>query len=442
VLRPELTAPLARHVVTEMLLHGRPEHLPLRLAYAGNAFRDVEPRAQRPREFRQVGVELVGASGPLADLEVILCACDAAEALALPGWTLQLGNARLYASLLADLGVPARAVGVVASGLDQLARVRARAFAGGEQFRPFALGFARELAGRMAVAGVPVDPPALASPEGLSTASLLVDLPLALEGFLRAGWVKNHAVPVEAAERALSLVPGDDSAAMVLAALRAHARSDVTLASLAALESLVDEVVAARGLAVRVSPATSRGLAYYTGVCFEIHVPGQRASGTDVCGGGRYDTLHQWVHDRARLTREARGERPGPALADDVLCGMGFAFGVEQVVAALEEAGPGPAAPRDVFVGATEDAHLDEAFRIADRLRRDGVAARSEVLGLRAGQGVAEQLGQASASGARWAILVGSEEWAEGRVVVRDLDAHTQITVPLDEALRRVRGAP
>ena len=71
-LRPELTAPVMRMVAEEL----RNETKPLRLSYYGQCFRYEEFKKGRYREFYQYGVELIGATGPLVEAEVIALAIN------------------------------------------------------------------------------------------------------------------------------------------------------------------------------------------------------------------------------------------------------------------------------------------------------------------------------------------------------------------------------
>ena len=64
-LRPELTAPVMRMVAEEM----RNQTKPLRLSYYGQCYRYEEFKKGRYREFFQYGVEIIGATGPLAEAE-------------------------------------------------------------------------------------------------------------------------------------------------------------------------------------------------------------------------------------------------------------------------------------------------------------------------------------------------------------------------------------
>src|SRR5207245_1667957 len=72
----ERTVPVARLVAGKL----RAAPLPLRLCYAGPVLSTDEGRFQQRRETYQVGAELVGASGPVADAEVIAPAPRCREA--------------------------------------------------------------------------------------------------------------------------------------------------------------------------------------------------------------------------------------------------------------------------------------------------------------------------------------------------------------------------
>ncbi len=96
-LRPELTASIARTVVTRMANTTYPQ----RLYYNANVFRRTwESRHNRQQEFYQAGVELLGAGGLLANAEVLLLVADCLAALGLREWHLILGEAGITRSLL------------------------------------------------------------------------------------------------------------------------------------------------------------------------------------------------------------------------------------------------------------------------------------------------------------------------------------------------------
>ncbi|MDZ8026319.1 MAG: ATP phosphoribosyltransferase regulatory subunit [Nostoc sp. DedQUE01] len=100
-LRPELTASIARTVVTRMAGVTYPQ----RLYYNANVFRRTwESRHNRQQEFYQAGVELLGAGGLLANAEVLLLVADCLAALGLRQWHLILGEAGITRSLLNAFG--------------------------------------------------------------------------------------------------------------------------------------------------------------------------------------------------------------------------------------------------------------------------------------------------------------------------------------------------
>src|SRR3954453_12385953 len=76
-LRPENTAGVVRAVITG----GLTQELPLRFAYAGPMFRYERPQKGRLRQFHQIGIELIGAAEPLADVEVIAIGARLLQAL-------------------------------------------------------------------------------------------------------------------------------------------------------------------------------------------------------------------------------------------------------------------------------------------------------------------------------------------------------------------------
>lgn len=66
-LRPEGTAGVARAIISNGLI----QDLPIKLFYRGPMFRYERPQKGRRRQFQQVGIEIIGASEPQADIETI-----------------------------------------------------------------------------------------------------------------------------------------------------------------------------------------------------------------------------------------------------------------------------------------------------------------------------------------------------------------------------------
>jgi ATP phosphoribosyltransferase regulatory subunit len=99
----ERTVPVARLVAGAM----RAAPLPLRLCYAGPVLTNHPGRFTRRREAYQVGAELVGASGPVADAEVIAMAVRCLDAAGLRGYQVDVGHSEFFLGLLDGLALPA-----------------------------------------------------------------------------------------------------------------------------------------------------------------------------------------------------------------------------------------------------------------------------------------------------------------------------------------------
>ncbi len=97
-LRPELTTPIARLVSTRL----KGAVLPLRFCYSADVFRYS---GIRHREFRQLGVELVGSSSPLADAEVIALAVEGMQRLGLKDFQLNLGHMGIFSALASEMAL-------------------------------------------------------------------------------------------------------------------------------------------------------------------------------------------------------------------------------------------------------------------------------------------------------------------------------------------------
>ena len=149
------------------------------------------------------------------------------------------------------------------------------------------------------------------------------------------------------------------------------------------------------------NPRLVRGLDYYGHTAFEI-TSSQLGAQATVCGGGRYDGLVEQL-----------GGPPTPA--------VGWALGMERLVLLLKQAQQAqgaeqrPGAVPDLYLvsrGVQGEAH---AMGLARRCRHrpgDPLAVQVDL----SGAGFDKQLKRARRSGARWALLLGDEEAANGTV--------------------------
>lgn len=100
-LRPEMTVSIARLAA----MHLQDSNYPQRFFYSANVFRHVQPHLAQYREFWQTGIELLGASGPWADAEVINLAVKILQNLGLSSFKISINQISIFNSLLADCSI-------------------------------------------------------------------------------------------------------------------------------------------------------------------------------------------------------------------------------------------------------------------------------------------------------------------------------------------------
>ncbi len=228
VLRPELTAPVARVYASAPARFP----LPLKLFYLANVFRYEEPQKMRYREFWQAGAEIIGSAAPEADAEILALVSACMESVGLREVTFKVGDVRIIRSVLSSAGLVGwEDQNRVMQALDKRGKLPRETFESGVLA---STGGDRELSGRLLN---------------------LVDL----EG-------------------------RDPSEVTDLLADVAEA------ASAAERVALVMDLAKSLGLRSNLvfSPGLARGLVYYTGFVFEVYLPDLPYA---LGGGGRYDEL-------------------------------------------------------------------------------------------------------------------------------------------------------
>ncbi|MBV9272209.1 MAG: histidine--tRNA ligase, partial [Candidatus Eremiobacteraeota bacterium] len=173
----------------------------------------------------------------------------------------------------------------------------------------------------------------------------------------------------------------------------------------------VQSYLRALGIPYVVDAKIVRGLDYYTRTVFEF-ISGALGAQSTVCAGGRYDNLVRSL-----------GGPDVPA--------VGFGLGLERLVMVIEAAGESAGVRRSGIqaIALGEEAR-DVLVPIAARLRRaigKPVFMDYEDRKLRA------QLSIADRNNAQFALILGSEELAEGRIVLRDLDARADRKLDMSE---------
>ena len=160
----------------------------------------------------------------------------------------------------------------------------------------------------------------------------------------------------------------------------------------------IRDELAARGFAdfVELDLSIVRGLAYYTGIVFEVF--DAKKSMRAVAGGGRYDTLISTISDGA-VDMPATGF----AMGDYVIRNL-----IEETTHTamqLEVWLQRNAAACDVYVIIADETKRPQSLRLVTDLRRAGISADLPMGNAK----VAKQFQSAEKSGARFALVVGSE---------------------------------
>ncbi|MBN8486470.1 MAG: histidine--tRNA ligase [Burkholderiales bacterium] len=160
----------------------------------------------------------------------------------------------------------------------------------------------------------------------------------------------------------------------------------------------VRAILDAAGVRYTINPRLVRGLDYYNLTVFEWITDKLGAQGT-VCGGGRYDGLIEQL-----------GGKSTPA--------VGFGMGLERMLLLLEEVGAAPPAPvPDAYAIVPTVEGLPRVMVVLEALREAGVSVV-----LHPGQSsMKSQFKRADASGARHALIFGSDELAAGQVAIKSL---------------------
>jgi histidyl-tRNA synthetase len=372
-LRYDLTAPLARYVAENF------ERLPkpYRSYRAGWVFRNEKPGPGRFRQFMQFDADTVGASSVAADAEICMMAADTMEALGFERgqYVIKVNNRKVLDGLMEGIGLAgAENAGrrlTVLRAIDKLDRL------GVEGVRQL-LG-----PGRTDESGDVTKGAGLSGHEA--------------QGVLDYVQAQSADSNTDTVEKLRTVFPWPQSGSQGLDELH-----DIS--------TLVD--ASGYDNRIQIDPSVVRGLEYYTGPVFEaqltFEVPGEDGKPVQfgsVGGGGRYDGL----------VGRFRGE--------DVPA-TGFSVGVSRLASALKAVGKlgGEGFSGPVVVTVMDRERTADYQRMVADLRNVGVSAEMYL----GSSGMKAQLKYADRRNSPCAIIAGSDEFAAGRVQIKDLVAGKQ----------------
>ncbi|MFI5803974.1 histidine--tRNA ligase [Streptomyces sp. NPDC051561] len=237
----------------------------------------------------------------------------------------------------------------------------------------------------------------------------------ALQSFLRG--LDLDAETVRRAEINPLRVLDDKRADVQKQLVGAPALRDYLCDACKAYHEEVRALITAAGVVFEDDEKLVRGLDYYTRTTFEFVHDGL-GSQSAVGGGGRYDGLSEMIG--------------GPALPS-----VGWALGVDRTVLALEAEGvvldiPSATAVYAVPLG-------EEARRVlfgkVTELRKAGIATDFSFTG----RGLKSAMKNAHRTGARYVIITGERDLAEGQVQIKDMESGEQEPVALDTVVAELQ---
>jgi histidyl-tRNA synthetase len=323
-LRPEMTPTVARMVAAR----ANALRKPVRWFSMPQLFRYERQQKGRLREHYQLNVDIFGAAEVTADAELVACAIDIMRAfgLASSDVVVRVSDRRLLQAYLESLGVPADSVSAVYGVIDKLERQPAQVSAD-----------------KLAALGVPAD---------------------AVEPILKIADV------------------GFDDLASRLGGSTAAA----TVEEFGAFLRYVPTLLGGDASWLRVDLSIVRGLAYYTGIVFELF--DRSGEFRAICGGGRYDTLLQSL---GGADLPALGFGMGDVVLGELLRAKGLMRATE--------------AQADYWISGADDVPLERIMAEAARLRSEGHAVE---YALRA-QSLSKQKKAAQASGAKAFVTLSND---------------------------------
>jgi histidyl-tRNA synthetase len=349
-MRPEMTPTLAR------MVGARANSLrkPVRWFSIPQLFRYEKQQKGRLREHFQLNADIVGEAGVTADAELLAIALDVMRTFGLGRIDVEarVSDRRLLDALLLDAGV----TDAVLAGLYAVIDKRGRE-------------------------------PANVSREKLEAATGSQEVADRVEAILGCSDVASL----------VSRYSSVDSASEHIERMRQY------LGYVSALGF---------GEWVRLDLSIVRGLAYYTGIVFELFdTAGELRA---ICGGGRYDAL---LATLGGVDLPALGFGMGDVVLGDLLRSRGLI--------------PAPTSAIDFWIAADDDTLLEDVMMVASQLRRRN---RSVEYALRPQQ-LGKQLKAAAAVGARTAVLLLEKQYATHEVTVKDMETGAERSLPLDEFL-------
>jgi histidyl-tRNA synthetase len=351
-IRPEITPTLARMVNQKINALSKP----IKWFSVPRLCRAERPQKGRLREFFQWNIDIIGVDDVLADAEVIFCAVDYLRSIGFceKDITVKISSRKMLAQILKQLGIPENSLEQVYSVLDKKAKL----------------------------------------PENVFNEKL--------EKCINDSAVRSKVLELFEVRSLQQL--GDFTGDCE--------QAKQAVDQLKRLFEILDNM-GIQGFC-EFDIGIVRGLAYYTGVVFEVY--DKQTQLRAIGGGGRYDNLLSQFGGQA-------------------ISATGFGMGDCVLEILLREKGilteDLPTRSLDYFIACADDKYYDTAIRLAAELRKSGFAVDFSYKSSR----LAKQFKQASAENARNTIIVG-QELEKAKLAVKNMKTGEQNLVDKSEFLQ------
>lgn len=424
-LRPEMTASTMRAFIEHM----QDQPLPVRLYYSGPVFRYERPELTSYRQFTQVGLELIGVEGVLADAEVIHTACSALDSIGIKEYKLVIGHVGILNSFLNSLNIDGQLHSFLLLNMEAL-RKQGKAHVAerlGELYPPY--HHYSDLSSDNHTSTNNGDSNLISVLRNMQPGEarefvieLLESLNLGLD---------NSRNRDEVIDRLLAkLRRGDQTAVLntalqfmtILSQLRGEPHTVIAecvnvleryRVETPIIQHLTDLCLALDTFGVNSDRLSfdlgkNLGFQYYTGLIFEIHHDSP-SIGHHLCGGGRYDDLISLLGS----------SQPQPA--------TGFSFGLEWVFQALEAEGLSYDSSSHTTQVLVAGAGSSSAVKVAERVRQLGWRTALDLLQ----RDIHNSLDYAARMQIPWVVIV--NQYDSKTVLLKDMFTQAEFALELEQ---------
>jgi histidyl-tRNA synthetase len=171
------------------------------------------------------------------------------------------------------------------------------------------------------------------------------------------------------------------------------------------LQSLLNEL----DIPYEIDTEIVRGLDYYTKTVFEF----VNSEGFTLCGGGRYDGLVHEIDEKQDIPS------------------VGFGMGIERIIYFLETEGVvlEPKQPIQLYVGILGKEAKAKAYKLVNEVRSNHIIVETDYMD----RSVKAQMKYANKLGARYTVIIGSQELDDNKARVKNMDNGEQVELALDK---------